>query len=163
MIYNYEPAPKYRDERPVQTFNFLIGVWDVDKAIRLTEGQEASVVNAKPWADMFLGPDLEDGKDYEKVEFGFISVNEHHALSERCDLEKPILAVLARTVNDPDGSFMVIDGWHRLWKARHLGVESLPIIVLTDEQEKACRLRGNWDKGVRQRKPAARKTKVSAK
>lgn len=53
-------------------------------------------------------------------------------------LDEPLLLV---RMGGPDGTVMVIDGWHRIAKAQATGVEELPALLLDAAGEEACRLR----------------------
>ncbi|MFG2091590.1 hypothetical protein [Spirillospora sp. NPDC048824] len=65
-----------------------------------------------------------------------IRIDHDHA--ETVDLSHPLLAVPLPEVRAP----IVIDGWHRIHKARQTGVTELPIIFLNADDERACRLMG---------------------
>lgn len=57
---------------------------------------------------------------------------------EKADLSRPLLAV---PIPNPDTP-IVIDGWHRIHRARQTGVAELPVVVLNADDERACRLMG---------------------
>ncbi|MBO2465978.1 hypothetical protein [Actinomadura violacea] len=65
-----------------------------------------------------------------------IRIDAEHAAT--VDLSRPLLAV---PIPHPDRP-IVIDGWHRIHKARQTGVTELPIIILDEADERACRLMG---------------------
>ncbi|MEU5993850.1 hypothetical protein ABZ806_33175 [Spirillospora sp. NPDC047418] len=67
-----------------------------------------------------------------------------HEYAERVDLSRPLLAVPLPEVRTP----IVIDGWHRIHKARQTGVTDLPVIFLDADDERACRLMGG---GIKRR------------
>ncbi|WP_242909664.1 hypothetical protein [Actinomadura terrae] len=58
--------------------------------------------------------------------------------AETVNLSRPLLAVPLPDVGTP----IVIDGWHRIHKARQTGVAELPVIFLSGDDERACRLMG---------------------
>ncbi|GAA4242428.1 hypothetical protein GCM10022254_75410 [Actinomadura meridiana] len=64
--------------------------------------------------------------------------------AETVDLSRPLLAVPLPDVGTP----IVIDGWHRIYKARQTGVTELPVIFLNTDDERACRLMGG---GIKRR------------
>ncbi|TDD87360.1 hypothetical protein E1293_08110 [Actinomadura darangshiensis] len=64
--------------------------------------------------------------------------------AETVDLSRPLLAVPLPEVRTP----IVIDGWHRIHKARQTGVTELPVIFLDGDDERACRLMGG---GIKRR------------
>jgi len=50
------------------------------------------------------------------------------------DPRRPVIAI-------PEaGKFWIIDGWHRIAHARHLGWDLLPTFILTPEEDRACRI-----------------------
>jgi hypothetical protein len=59
-----------------------------------------------------------------------IAINEQHALSSDIDLTKPVIMVWFPAV----GAGMVIDGWHRIWRAAMEGLTELPCHLLTLEE-----------------------------
>ncbi|MBD2896211.1 hypothetical protein amrb99_51550 [Actinomadura sp. RB99] len=65
-----------------------------------------------------------------------IRIDADHAAT--VDLSRPLLAV---PIPHPDRP-IVIDGWHRIHKARQTGVTELPVIILNEADERACRLMG---------------------
>jgi hypothetical protein len=65
-----------------------------------------------------------------------IRIDPDHAAT--VDLSRPLLAVPIPSPDTP----IVIDGWHRIHKARQTGITELPVIVLSAEDERACRLMG---------------------
>jgi len=71
-----------------------------------------------------------------------IRIDPEHA--ETVDLSRPLLAVPLPDVGTP----IVIDGWHRIHKARQTGISELPIVFLNADDERACRLMGG---GVKRR------------
>jgi hypothetical protein len=81
----------------------------------------------------------------------FVHVDRDHAAG--VDLAEPLLAVPFRPVRSP----LVIDGWHRIWRAHRDGVAELPCRLLTGPQEFKVRLYGG-DKGQPDR--AARRARL---
>lgn len=65
----------------------------------------------------------------------WVIVDEDHAMSDATDLSVPLIAA------DLGDQFLVIDGWHRIYKAYHTGVGSLPSRVLTREETRRCAIR----------------------
>jgi len=64
-------------------------------------------------------------------------IDEDHALSEQVDLNKPIIIIKWKNdvgvVKD-----RVIDGSHRLFKAHHKGISTLPAYILSTEEGRLC-------------------------
>jgi hypothetical protein len=67
---------------------------------------------------------------------GVMRIDEGHVPTR--PLDEPLLVV---RLGGPDGPAMVIDGWHRIAKAKAAGVEELPALLLDAAAEAACRLR----------------------
>ncbi|UBU16614.1 hypothetical protein [Nonomuraea gerenzanensis] len=109
--------------RPREVFRFGFYAWNITAALRIVEGREPDRVNVKEAATLLW----------------LIYVNESHAAT--VDLAQPVLlAPFAGAGHIP------IDGWHRIWKARREGVETLPALALTPEEEFRVRMHGG-DKG----------------
>jgi ParB/Sulfiredoxin domain len=104
-----------------ETFQFLAYRWDVTRARRIAETLPVHRFNAEPWFGLL----------------GLIRVDHDHV--ESADLNQPVLVVRIRELG---GSPLIIDGWHRLAKARQNGVTDLPVIILDEEQEYSVRIWG---------------------
>ncbi|MEO3827357.1 hypothetical protein [Actinomadura sp. B10D3] len=65
-----------------------------------------------------------------------IQVDPDHART--ADLTRPLLAVPVPNPSTP----LVIDGWHRIHRALSVGIAELPVVVLSEADERACRIRG---------------------
>jgi hypothetical protein len=65
-----------------------------------------------------------------------IRIDPTHART--AELTRPLLAVPIPNARTP----LVIDGWHRLHRAMSEGIAELPVIVLDETDERACRIRG---------------------
>ena len=68
-----------------------------------------------------------------------VYIDEAHAAT--VDLAKPLIIAPVNNVGH-----IVIDGWHRIYKAHNEGIETLPAHVLTAEEEHQIRSYGG-DKG----------------
>lgn len=75
----------------------------------------------------------------------FVRVDQEHAAT--VDLAEPVLIAYVKEAD----SALVIDGWHRVWRAWDEGVRLLPCRLLTEEQEARVRL-----PALRRRKGGAR-------
>jgi hypothetical protein len=69
----------------------------------------------------------------------FIRVDKAHAAT--VDLKDPVLMVYVKELD----STLIIDGWHRVWRAWDQGVRELPCKLLTEAQEAQVRLCGADD------------------
>ncbi|RBQ15333.1 hypothetical protein DP939_36445 [Spongiactinospora rosea] len=65
-----------------------------------------------------------------------ITIDPDHAAN--VDLSEPVIAVPVPDAGGP----LVIDGWHRIYKALTTGTDRLPAILLTPEEERICRIHG---------------------
>lgn len=92
------------------------GTWDV------TQAQD--IVKDRPITDMMYPAELDSlGKN--------VTIDKEYAMAHS-DLNEAVIAVLIHV--GPSTDFFVIDGWHRIFKARQLGVENIPVHIL-DEAE----------------------------
>jgi hypothetical protein len=64
-----------------------------------------------------------------------VGINKQHALGPDIDLTKPLIVVWFPHLNGG----MVIDGWHRIYRATVEGVAELPSYLLTLEEADAIR------------------------
>jgi hypothetical protein len=112
-----------------ETYTFLATQWDVAKAQEMVEAGE---ILAKGPLDM----------DGPRKLLGMHRVDEEYAkgLTED-DLKRPLIIAKQLTVEDEPESFtMLIDGWHRVWRARDLGLETLPAVMVDGEKIIRCGL-----------------------
>lgn len=109
------------DDRPQDTFTFGPYVWDVTAAAALAPGALRAQVELR---GLF-------------VLLRFVAVDLEHAAT--VDLTEPLLLV---RVEELGGEPVLIDGWHRVARARTEGLSSLPGRLLTEEQEFGVRLHG---------------------
>lgn len=68
----------------------------------------------------------------------FIHINEEHALSSEINLDSPCIMIEC----DSKGGIehMFIDGWHRIWRAKHEGKEILRTYLLSSKEAEECEL-----------------------
>lgn len=106
-------------------FQFLAYRWDLACARRLAETRDPGTFDPRGW-------------------FGWLDAVRIDAdtLTEQ-DWERPVIAVRIREAyNSP----MIIDGWHRIARARDTHLTRLPIVVLEPDEEYHVRIFGG-DKG----------------
>ena len=106
-----------------ETYQFLATEWDVGKALEMVEAGD------------ILGKGILPMSDACKL-LGLHHVNEKYAsrLTEE-DLERPVILAKQFTVEDePEAFTMLIDGWHRVWKAKELGKEEIPAVMVDGEK-----------------------------
>ncbi|MFE0156519.1 ParB N-terminal domain-containing protein [Nonomuraea sp. NPDC059007] len=108
------------DRSRVEFFQMMAWRWDITKAKKLTQGRAPKGrIEPREWAGMLQ----------------LVSINHEHAT--QTDLSEPLIVATV-----PNGGMLIIDGWHRLYKALTTGVTELSAIVLTAEEELACRMHG---------------------
>lgn len=114
------PEPKRADDSRVEVFQMLGWRWDITEAKKLTQGRapEGRIVT-EWWAAMIQ----------------LVAIDAEHAC--RVDLSEPLIVATV-----PTGGMLIIDGWHRLCKALTIGVAELFAVILTEEEELACRIFG---------------------
>ncbi|MCC5579242.1 hypothetical protein IMZ11_26800 [Microtetraspora sp. AC03309] len=103
-----------------EAFHFLAWSWDVTTAKAYAEGR-------KPTGR--LDPDVWRGY------LGAIRIDDTRIGT--VDLSVPLIAVLI-----PNAGPFIIDGWHRIARALRDGVPKLQVVLLTAEEEYACRIHG---------------------
>ncbi|GAB3275150.1 hypothetical protein GCM10027589_00080 [Actinocorallia lasiicapitis] len=106
-----------------EVFTLLGWAWDVDLATRLARRHPVRPAAIRTLTGVR----------------GLIRVDPAHAANS--DLSKPLI-VVPLPCAPPPGNQLVIDGWHRIHLALHLGLDHLPAIHLTPTDELTCRLRG---------------------
>jgi hypothetical protein len=116
-----------------EVFEFARNVWDVAQAkelIRSKRPRTVAAMDISGVADLIGKPPV-DGK--VSIHLG-ISVNWEVAASDDVDLTVPVILVPYRD------SFIPIDGWHRIAKAKILGVTELPCVVMNKAETKQIKL-----------------------
>lgn len=106
---------------PREVFSMLAYRWDVTAAKALVQRREPNGrADPTEWAG--IG--------------SLIRIDREHA--KTVDLDEPLIAVPIPGGGGP----LVIDGWHRLWRAHSEQAASLPVHVLTSEEEFQIRIYG---------------------
>lgn len=122
-----------------QVFRFLARAWCVTQALELAETDPAA-------AEFIEGADITGLDGFldlapptpGHIRLFVVEVDKEYALT-RADLDVPIL--LVRIVQeDEDLGCLVIDGWHRVYRARLEGQTSLPAYLLSTEAERTVRI-----------------------
>ncbi|MGI5281727.1 hypothetical protein ACQEVF_59300 [Nonomuraea polychroma] len=114
--------PTEQPPRMREVFHFGPYAWNINLAEDIVQGRGPDYVRADETGPLFL-----------------VHINEDYAAT--VDLTKPLIVAPI-----PDAGNLVIDGWHRIWKARKTGVETLPAHLLAPEEEYRVRIHGG-DKG----------------
>ncbi|GAA1895167.1 hypothetical protein [Streptantibioticus ferralitis] len=102
-------------------FQFLAFRWDVTEAKKLAADLPVHRMNPKGWYGWL----------------GAIRLDEDYV--PHADLDRPLIAVRIR---EADGAAFIIDGWHRLARARNEGRSELPVVLLNEDQEYQVRVYG---------------------
>ncbi len=102
-----------------ETFQFLAYAWDVTAAQRIAAGRDTLDIPVEQIAQWLP----------------LIVIDKEHAAT--VDLTDPLIIVPVA-----DAGHIAIDGWHRVWKAAHQGVETLQGVLLTHAEENEVRLCG---------------------
>ncbi|MFI6295965.1 ParB N-terminal domain-containing protein [Nonomuraea sp. NPDC050790] len=114
------PEPGPVDSSEVEWFQILAWRWNITTAKQLAKDREPQArLDPAAW----------------KAMLGVITINTEHAA--RVDLTEPLIVAPV-----PNGGMLIIDGWHRLHKALNTGVTELQAVILTAEEELACRIFG---------------------
>lgn len=112
-------------------FTFLTARYNVTTAKEIVRGRDPTEeIGVDAWASQLLSPDPEEEPD--KILAMRISVNWEHV--PNVDLREPV--ILAWFFGKTSSGHILIDGHHRLAKARREGVPSLQAHVLTKEESK---------------------------
>lgn len=122
-----------------QTFTFLTRRWCITRAWELIEADPNAAQLVK-CADITR---LEEFLYLTKATPGHvklleIQVDPGHAATT--DLSMPVLVVRTLSNAGEDLGAMVIDGWHRIYRARTEGITHLPAYVLSTATELAVRI-----------------------
>lgn len=133
---------KYPPIHKHECFRFLAAEWDIAKAWESIpddkEAQEFPLEQVDQWYQSYL---LEKEPEPQpdgsmRVYWSLIHIDKEKAMSDVVNLSIPVLAA---QVLDPDTQehlgFMIIDGWHRIYKAYHLR-QPLTVFALTAEEQK---------------------------
>jgi hypothetical protein len=110
-----------RDRRPhVEFFQMLAWRWNVSAAKKFARGREAGCwIDPREWSGMLH----------------LVAIDAEHAAN--VDMSEPLIMITV-----PGSGMLIIDGWHRLYKALDTGVPELSAVILTAEEELACRVFG---------------------
>ncbi|MFI7225116.1 hypothetical protein ACIBO5_18025 [Nonomuraea angiospora] len=119
------PGSERADSSRVEVFQMLGWRWDITAAKQLTQGR---------------APDGRIVTEWWAAMLQLVAINPEHAA--QVDLSEPLIVATV-----PNGGVLIIDGWHRLCKAVTIGLPELFAVVLTAEEERACRIFGGEEAG----------------
>lgn len=136
-----------------EVFRFLSASWDVELGHRIAAGRQPNIAVASEYlTDRYLGGlGLDD--------MGLLHIDKERARdSEEIDTRVPVLAI-SFPLELGDG-LLVIDGWHRVYRAAWLGSYNVPGVLLAWEEEVVVRLApSETELGHLRRRAVARKRK----
>ncbi|MGW2157526.1 hypothetical protein [Nonomuraea sp. NPDC001699] len=108
------------DSSRVEFFQMMAWRWNITTAKKLTRARTPQGrIDPREWAGILR----------------LIAISTEHAA--QVNLSEPLIVATV-----PNGGMLVIDGWHRLYKALDTGVPELQAVILTAEEELACRIFG---------------------
>ncbi len=124
---NIDPSPQF--------FQFLSTGFDVTKALEIvsTRTEPDGEIEVQLWANQYLQPDPNES---DKLRALCLSVNWDHVPT--VDLDTPL--IMAWFEGRSQSGRIIIDGYHRLAKARREGIEKLPVYVLSKEESAKVRV-----------------------
>lgn len=111
--------------RPGEAFYLMGGGWDVAKAWRIVEAAPREV-------------EEHPTKAVSGGMLGFIAIDKDYAATT--DPTEPGIVALVPDAAGRSRGGILIDGWHRLWKATELGQELFPVYVLTKAESEKVRM-----------------------
>lgn len=115
-----------------EVFTFWHTQWDVYKAAKLIEATPHKLYHA-PIEDLFkqLSKSTPNESGGETITLG-VGINRDYANTlTKEDCERPGIAIVYE-----DSGGLLIDGWHRIAACKRLGIENLPVYILTNEEAK---------------------------
>ncbi|PKW15943.1 hypothetical protein [Saccharopolyspora spinosa] len=123
-----------------QAFRFAAWKWCINTAEVLidADGEAAATFYEQSGIttlDQFLPLEPAEPGFMRLIEIGI----DHDYAMTQTDLGKPII-VAPVAPETGDNGVIVIDGWHRVYRARKEGREHLPVYLLTPYAEKASRI-----------------------
>ncbi|WP_134663964.1 hypothetical protein [Amycolatopsis sp. CFH S0078] len=123
-----------------QTFRFVAWQWCIDTAEELIRADGEAAATFHPQGIL---TSLDQFLPLEPARPGFLRLIEieidHDYAMTRTELVKPIL-VAPIEPEKGDNGVIVIDGWHRVYRARKEGREYLPFYLLTPYAEQKSRV-----------------------
>lgn len=149
-----EITPRFGLKHPYEQFYLFNRAFDITAAWNLiARTRKTQMIGIESIYKQFLDGndvDLEDERNWEKIDekgsrrlkkiaLPLISIDIEKAMSDEVDYSIPLL--VAPMLGGKTTSFMVIDGWHRLFKAYKVGIKELPAFVLSTAETRLVTLR----------------------
>jgi hypothetical protein len=135
----------FRDRPDVAIEYFSYSVWDWDGIqyhwdVTAAQKLANQAIRAQSWGRF----SVEDTSQlYAMLLDGAAEVDPAYALSPEINLTLPLIAVPLPFPKLPDGrrQHVLIDGWHRVYRAQHEQIPELVLFLLNEAEEQAVRLR----------------------
>jgi hypothetical protein len=108
---------------PNQTFHFGQWIWDVDKAANLVVDKDSIMVDVSA----LIG----------YINRGIIGINRKHV--DSTDPDSP--GIIAPIDVGGQTGYILIDGWHRLYKAHLIGRAQFAVKPLSESESNSCLIR----------------------
>ena len=119
----------YTPRHAVEKFRLLTAAWDIAKAWQMVQAWTPEERAARLMRRKLPLSMLEQ-----------VWIDEALAMSDKVDLSVPLL--LGQFQNRHSVGCMVLDGWHRVYKASRTRKRTLPAFILTIEETKAIEVKG---------------------
>jgi hypothetical protein len=119
-----------READNTEFYEYVGWRWNVDRAKEIIGDRVPRVHVDVSEAYRHLKPNLE-------------MIDEEHVVNDGVDLTQPLIGLVLRIGGEE--SLVVIEGWDRVYRARHDGIDTLPVRILTPREEREIRLEGLWD------------------
>lgn len=132
------PTTTHRCTEGCHYFRLMAWTWCTTYAQQLIDTDPTVIAQAEPCdivsADALLGLNREpDARTISLIDYSR-DLNKDYA--KGVDLTKPIIIVQF------DEVIWIIDGWHRVWRARSEGLTHLPAVLLTEEASRRTVVQG---------------------
>jgi len=158
--------PEYHQHEP---FRFLVWQWGIVKALDLLQkyprpAGRLKVSGAARVCGLDKPIELPETREDGTVilhDSAAVAIDPVFAMSDRIDRERPVILALVQFPGSVRATLLLIDGFHRLYRAAQDGQEAIPCYVLIPEEEQVCRL--SCFRSVYVYITVFRKTSVSAK
>jgi hypothetical protein len=119
-----------RESDDAEVFSHLGWTWNVDLAKEIVGKRPARV-------------HVDVASTYRHLEPNLEMIDRERTMSEAVALGEPLIGLILRMGGED--SLVIIEGWDRVYRAHHDRTYTLPVRVLTSEEEREIRLEGLWD------------------
>lgn len=129
-------------ERGGECFRYVATHWNIDaaKAILKSKPRESKAIDVEEWAQLLSKETVterdKDGNPCAWKRQAGVAFNRENSEAEPSPLDLGVPVIM---IQFDDGCVLVIDGWHRIARAQHLGVKTLPAVLLDKEESRWVR------------------------